>query len=67
MYLLAMDLAFGFSSIVWGTVIEAVGYAGVFAVAAICPIIAIFVVIIFWKRVGKAIFLHNKAVAESVG
>lgn len=66
MYLLAMDLAFGFSSIVWGSVIEAVGYAGVFAVAAICPIIAIFVVIIFWKRVGKAIFLHNKAVAEGV-
>ena len=64
MYLLAMDLAFGFSSIVWGVVIEAVGYAGVFAVAAICPIIAIFVVIVFWKKVGKAIFEHNKKAAQ---
>ncbi len=64
MYLLAMDLAFGFSSIIWGAVITGVGYAGVFAVAAVCPIIAIFVVILFWKKIGKAIFLQNKAMSE---
>lgn len=64
MYLLAMDLAFGFSSILWGAVIEQVGFGGVFAVAAVCPVIAILVVIVFWRRVGKAIFQYNRAMAE---
>lgn len=63
MYLLAMDLAFGFSSILWGAVIDQVGFAGVFAVAAVCPIIAIIVVAIFWQRVGKAIFQYNRTLA----
>lgn len=63
MYLLAMDLAFGFSSILWGSVISIVGYAGVYAVAAICPIAAIIVVAFYWKSVGKSIYEHNKAFA----
>lgn len=61
MYLLAMDLAFGFSSILWGSVIEIVGFKAIFAVAAICPLIACVVVAIYWKKVGHIIFDHIKA------
>lgn len=64
MYLLSMDLAFGFSSIIWGAVIEKVGYTGVFAFAAICPVIAIVIVVVFWKKIGKIMFERNKAFAE---
>lgn len=64
MYLLAMDLAFGFSSIIWGAVIEAVGYSGVYAVAAVCPVIAVVVVYLYWKKVGKRIYDNNREFAE---
>ena len=73
MYLFGVDVGYGIGPLLWGAVIEMVGYSRVYFVAMFLPIISMIFFVIYWRGWGKKIFYAKKewmlkaAIAASSG